>query len=480
MLYHNVQVTAHSLRFVDTMVLSAAAVGTWSIGYPRHGWPPSSAEILAFYVAINAIAFLALGLRLHVYQARRTEKVASEFFLLLEAAVYSSALACLATQVFTRGTSGRAYIAMLGVGLMALLGLRLVMRIVIRRLRRRGGDQRCWLIIGHNNRAAEIANEILRNPQYGIRIEEIADIADASGAESSQRRQFAADPPVGVRLTVIDDIRRLRDIMSERVLDEVVVTLPVRSHYDTVSRILDICAEAGISVRLRPEVFDAAGYATTVSYVGNIPMVAHYNGPANYGHLLVKRVIDVLGAGAALTVLAPCFAALAIAIKWDSPGPVLFRQTRVGLHGRHFEMIKFRSMVTNAHSQRQHLAAKNERDGTAFKMRNDSRITRLGKWLRKYHFDELPQLWNVLIGDMSLVGPRPLPVSEAHGNEWWQRRRLTMPPGLTCLWQLADDPKIPFLEWMRLDMAYIDRWSIWLDFKVMIRTVATVIRGNGW
>ena len=159
---------------------------------------------------------------------------------------------------------------------------------------------------------------------------------------------------------------------------------------------------------------------------------------------------------------------------------MLFRQTRVGLHGRHFEMIKFRTMAKDALAQRNDLAYRNERDGTAFKIRNDARITPVGKRLRKYHADELPQLWNVLVGDMSLVGPRPLPVAEAHGNEWWQRRRLTMPPGLTCLWQLEDDPKMPFLEWMRLDMAYIDRWSIWLDVKVIIRTFATVMRGNGW
>jgi lipopolysaccharide/colanic/teichoic acid biosynthesis glycosyltransferase len=179
-------------------------------------------------------------------------------------------------------------------------------------------------------------------------------------------------------------------------------------------------------------------------------------------------------------LLSPLFVALALAVKLTSPGPVLFRQTRVGLHGRHFRMIKFRSMVKDAPHLRQAGAVQNERDGTAFKIRNDSRITPVGRWLRKYHLDELPQFWNVLVGDMSLVGPRPLPVAEAFGDEWWQRRRLTMPPGLTCLWQLEDDPTMPFREWMQLDMDYIDRWSLWLDVKLIARTFATIAKGRGW
>jgi len=480
MLYHNVQVTARSLRFIDALTLAATAAGSWCVISGAAQWPTLEFDSLLVYVAAVLIAFFVLSARLRIYHARRMEELAQELFVLCEVALYSAALACLATQVLTRGLPGTFYVGMLGTGLLALVALRLVMRLTIRRLRRAGGDARIWLIVGYNSRARDIADEILGNPQYGIRIEEIIDLASPPRGLSSERRSFEANPPAGVKLNVIDDVEDLRRIVSERVIDEVIVTLPVRTYYDAVSRILEICGGAGISVRLRPQVFEAMGCATEVSYVGKIPMITHYSGPSNYGHLLIKRVTDVLGAAVGLVLLAPWMAIVAMAIKWDSPGPVVFRQTRVGLHGRHFELIKFRTMVRDAHAQREALAGQNQRDGTAFKIRNDARITRVGKWLRKYHIDELPQLWNVLVGDMSLVGPRPLPVKEAHGNEWWQRRRLTMPPGLTCFWQLEDDPSMPFLEWMQLDMAYIDRWSVWLDFKLIIRTFATVMRGNGW
>jgi exopolysaccharide biosynthesis polyprenyl glycosylphosphotransferase len=480
MLYHNVQVTAHSLRFIDPVALASSAAATWYFGLSSDYWSIEWHGAVVVYLVVSFLAFLAMGSRFRIYHARRTEEVANELIVLCEVAIYAAALGCLATQVFTQGLPGNAYVAMLAAGLAVMLGLRLAMRLAIRNMRRRGDDTRNWLIVGHNAAAAELASDVLRNPHYGIRVEQILDIAHGAQRHLSERRRFAAKVPPGVPLSVTDDVERVREIVAERVIDEVVVTLPVRSHYDTVSQILDICCAAGISVKLPPGVFDKPGYATELSYIGKIPMVTHYSGPASYRLLLLKRTIDVIGATIGLVALLPLFAVVAVLIKNGSPGPVFFRQTRVGLHGRHFEMIKFRSMVKDALAQREKLAGQNQRDGTAFKIRHDSRITPIGRWLRKYHIDELPQLWNVLVGDMSLVGPRPLPVKEAQGNEWWQRRRLTMPPGLTCLWQLEDDPTMPFRDWMSLDIAYIDHWSVWLDLKLIMRTFVTVLRGNGW
>ena len=481
MLYHNVRLMGQTLRFIDAgAAVASATVLAWYGFQEPEAYRDAFRYSLQFFAVIFLIAFLILAERMRIYFARRTESIGHELLDVTEVGLYACCIAAAVTEIWGGGLPRYSYLQALAAVVFVLPTLRLAMRLTIRRLRRRGDDYRVWLVVGHNERAASLAQTILANPHFGIRIAEIVDIADRPGTDSAERGKFEAHPPAGVKLRVVDNVEEIRGIVSGRVIDEVVVMLPMRSHYDTVSRILEICCGAGISVRVRPQAFDILGFATEVSHVGKITMLTHYNGPSNYPQLLLKRVIDVVGATAGLLVLAPLFAAIAGGIKLTSPGSVFFRQTRVGLHGRHFELVKFRSMVRDAPTRRDTLDAVNERDGTAFKIRNDTRVTAFGKWLRKYHFDEFPQLWNVLVGDMSLVGPRPLPVKEAHGNEWWQRRRLTMPPGLTCLWQVEDDPGIPFQEWMALDMVYIDTWSIWLDLKLIALTFGTVIRGNGW
>lgn len=188
-----------------------------------------------------------------------------------------------------------------------------------------------------------------------------------------------------------------------------------------------------------------------------------------------KRLIDIAGAICGLCFLTPLFLIVACLIKIKSPGPILFAQSRTGLGGRKFRMFKFRSMVTNAESQRDNLLALNEQDGPAFKIKNDPRVTPLGRWLRKTSIDELPQLWNVLVGDMTFVGPRPLPCKEMEGCEPWQRRRLDVTPGLTCIWQVRGRSNVRFDEWCRMDMEYIRERSMWTDFKLFVLTLPAVL-----
>ena len=178
-------------------------------------------------------------------------------------------------------------------------------------------------------------------------------------------------------------------------------------------------------------------------------------------------------------VLSPLLLAIALAIKLDSPGPVLFRQLRCGLHGRPFTFLKFRSMRVDAEALKKQLAPFNEMDGPAFKMTNDPRVTPVGRFLRRTSLDELPQLWNILRGDMSFVGPRPAVLEEVRQYEPWQRRRLSMQPGLTCLWQVSGRNELTFDEWMRLDLEYIDNWSLWLDLKIALKTIPAVLLGRG-
>lgn len=480
MLYHNVRVAAHSMRFVDAIAIASGSLLAWWVGAREGWWSYALLEPMLWFAGTASLLFVPLGARHHAYHARRTEEAALEFLVIIEVAVYALGLACLATQLATSGLPGPVYLAACATALAAVLLLHALLRLVIRRIRRHGGDSRVWLVVGSNARAVDICKEVRANRHFGIHIDGVVDLFDGSEQGAAERERYIAQRLPGMQLRLLDGVEALRPILTNSIIDEVVVTLPLRSRYEDIERIMALASSAGISVKLRTESFDTDGLLTEVSRIGSIQMVTHYSGPSSYNGLVTKRLIDVIFSGFGLLLLSPLFVALAVAVRMSSSGPVFFRQLRMGLHGRQFSMIKFRSMVRDAPELREQMAAQNERDGVAFKVRMDVRITPLGRFLRKYHLDELPQLWNVLVGEMSIVGPRPLPVGEAQGTEWWQRRRVSMPPGLTCLWQLADDPKMPFQEWMQLDMKYIDNWSVWLDLKLMFRTVGTVMRGSGW
>jgi len=211
------------------------------------------------------------------------------------------------------------------------------------------------------------------------------------------------------------------------------------------------------------------------------PLLIYRTTPTISWELVAKRILDVMGSFALLVCSSPLILLIAILVRWTSPGPIIFWQNRSGLHGRPFRMFKFRSMVTNAEQARAELESMNEMSGPVFKVKNDPRITPLGYWLRRLSLDELPQLWNVLRGEMSLVGPRPLPLYEtANFGDISQRRRMSVRPGLTCLWQIHGRNQITdFKDWVRLDLEYIDRWSLWLDLEILLRTVPVVLFGWG-
>ena len=482
MLYHNVRVAAHYLRWLDAVIVGLASAGVWRAGLHFGLWTPevSANAVIVFSGALVA-AFAWLAGTFQVYHARRTEHIARELSALFRVLVYASAMSCLAVETIAGGLPGPMYGATLGIASVLLLGVRIAMRVTIRRLRRAGREYRVWLLVGRNHRSARIAADILANPHFGIRIAQILDVAGSAESDSADRLQpFAARPLSLITQREAAGVQGVREIIERTIIDEVVITLPLRTHYDEIQQVLRLCQEAGVSVKFSPDAFERAGAKIEVSEVGGIPMVTHFSGPSDAAQLMFKRFIDILGSALALVVLAPLVTLIAAFIKRTSPGPVLFVQQRVGLHGRTFSMLKFRTMVHDAPRLREEFGRLNETDGAAFKIRNDPRIYPLGRILRKYHFDELPQLWNVLIGDMSLVGPRPLPPLEAPGQEWWQRRRLSMPPGMTCSWQAEGDHTMPFRRWMELDLAYIDQWSIWLDLRLMFRTLLMLPRGSGW
>jgi len=253
------------------------------------------------------------------------------------------------------------------------------------------------------------------------------------------------------------------------------------TNFEQVEYVIRACELEGVEVWLLADFFSTQMSRTTLDELLGHPLLIFRTTPEASWRLLAKQLMDFSGALVLLAVLSPLFLLVAAAVRFNSPGPALFRQQRSGLNGAPFTLYKFRTMVTNAEQFQHELAAMNEMRGPVFKITNDPRVTPVGKFLRKYSLDELPQLFNVLRGEMSLVGPRPLPVDEVKRFEnLAHRRRLSMKPGLTCLWQVSGRNQISdFKEWVRLDLEYIDNWSLWLDSKILLRTIPAVLRGTG-
>jgi exopolysaccharide biosynthesis polyprenyl glycosylphosphotransferase len=279
---------------------------------------------------------------------------------------------------------------------------------------------------------------------------------------------------------VIGVAEELEAVIKSRELDEVYIAAHITTHHKQMQKAITTCERYGI-----PFALPAAGFrfdravavgGTRATPDGYVHYLSVQPKPIQWA---VKRLFDIFASGTALLLLSPLLIGTALAVKLTSKGPVLFKQTRVGLYGRQFHMLKFRSMVVNAEELRAKLAAQNEQTGPVFKLKRDPRITAVGRFIRKFSVDELPQLINVLRGEMSVVGPRPAIPSEVAQYEAWQRRRLSVRPGLTCVWQVSGRNEIGFEDWMYLDMQYIDHWSLAQDFALVLRTVPVVLTGRG-
>jgi exopolysaccharide biosynthesis polyprenyl glycosylphosphotransferase len=349
--------------------------------------------------------------------------------------------------------------------LLAVAAVAAVRVAIVLAVQRLGRGQRFALILGSPSRAGELAGW-LRTHDGGY---EIAGYLDWTGGEE--------EPSDGElpRLGTLEDLTRL---LETRSVDEVVLEL-VPHRWEEMQRALALCEEVGVDVRIRPDIFGAALAKAYVDDLGGAPVLTYTTVPSHPGALLLKQALDYTLAGTAVVLLAPVMAATALLIKWTSPGPVLFRQERCGRNGRRFMLYKFRSMVRDAEQLRKELLDRNEMSGPVFKIARDPRVTPIGRFLRKTSLDELPQLFNVLRGEMSLVGPRPPIPEEVAQYERWQRRRLSMKPGITCLWQVNGRNEIDFEEWMKLDLHYIDTWSLKLDLLILLRTVGVVLSSRG-
>lgn len=351
-----------------------------------------------------------------------------------------------------------------------IAGTRIAVRTWLRRIRAKGQNYRNMLIVGSNSRAIEFAKTVPHRPEWGCHVVGFAD-DDWAGVDDLDAAGFER----------VCDFAALPTYLRRSVIDEVVIALPVRSFHEHSSKIVEMCEEQGIIVRVLSGVFDLK--TRSPEHFDEAPVITHYAGPLHGWPVLIKRLLDIVISATMLVILAPAMILTAIAIKLTSRGPVLFVQKRVGLNKRIFNIYKFRTMVIDAEKRLAQIEHLNEVSGPVFKIKSDPRVTAVGKFLRKTSIDELPQLLNVLKGDMSLVGPRPLQMRDyelfTEGGPDWQRCRFSVRPGITCLWQVNGRSAIPFEQWMELDQQYVRKWSLWLDMQILVKTIPAVLKGSG-
>jgi exopolysaccharide biosynthesis polyprenyl glycosylphosphotransferase len=335
---------------------------------------------------------------------------------------------------------------------------------ILRVIRREFGARRYVMVVGIGAAAQRLRLELEKAAAYGVRLTGF--LADAGESTEVDLGEYPVRPLVD-----------LPALLREHVIDEIIFAVDSRRLAE-LEEVFLLCDEEGVRTRVAADFFPHVNSQLYLDRLGALPLLTFSATPHDEIRLLMKRVTDVVLAAASLVLLCPVMLMIALIIRLTSPGPAIFRQVRCGLNGRKFVFYKFRSMQENAHEMRESLRHLSERQ-TAMKIPNDPRLTFIGRWLRKFSIDEWPQLWNVLKGDMSLVGPRPAVPEEVDQYERWQRRRLRMRPGLTCLWAVCGRDAVDFETWMRLDMQYIDSWSLALDWKIILRTIPQVLSGRG-
>ncbi len=326
-------------------------------------------------------------------------------------------------------------------------------------------------LVGANAQARALAGRLLDRPELGIRIRGFLSHPQEDGDASIRAMQEMGVEHLG-------SLSSLPSLLEREVVDGVVFSVGA-GKLGGMEELFLICEDLGIDTLMAANLFPHLIAQVHLERLEELPLLRFTTVPHDQIALFLKRALDLCASFMALLLLSPILGLVAFLVKGTSEGPVLFKQERVGLNGRRFQCLKFRTMVHNAEELKQKLEHLNEVSGPVFKIRNDPRITPVGRVLRKLSLDELPQLWNVLVGDMSLVGPRPPIPSEVEKYERWQRRRLSMRPGITCLWQISGRSELDFDTWMKLDLHYIDHWSLALDLIILIKTVPAVLSARG-
>ncbi len=405
--------------------------------------------LLIFCIAV----WIGLGSLQKIYEYLDSASIRRILALTLRQAVFGTALVILFQYLLRLDPPlSRGFIALFFFfNLILLTAFRLKARPLIGAFQRGFGSPYHLVIVGSYSKTSALARTLCEGSPFKIDV-----IAKLSEEECAAR---------------------LPRLLAERVVDEVIFDVD-SSRLAGLEEVFLQCDEEGVRTRVAVDFFPHVNSEISLDRVGTAPLLTFSAAPLDDLRLLLKRFFDIVVAAAALLALSPFIAVVVALIKLTSPGPVIYSQSRCGLNGRRFTMYKFRSMVANADELKARLNHLSERE-VAFKIAHDPRVTRIGRWLRKFSIDEIPQLWNVLKGDMSIVGPRPPLAGEVERYQRWQKRRLRMRPGLTCLWAVCGRDHIDFNSWMRMDISYIENWSLKLDWSIILRTIPHVLAGKG-
>jgi exopolysaccharide biosynthesis polyprenyl glycosylphosphotransferase len=465
------------LKLLDVLLMVAAFGLTTVLIVREQGQVPldqfmsvriklSNFFIFGLCLLVNHVIFSACSL----YRSRRLSRKVAELVDVLKAVSLSSlCFLAIGFICWVKMITPQFIVTLWIVATVILVGSRITLRSLLTQVRRRGRNLRHMLILGTNARALEFARKISSHEELGYRLVGFVD-DDWARPEEFDSHGFK----------VVSNYAGLAEYLRRNVVDEVANLLPFASRHKNFSEVADLCSQHGIIMRFDPNVFGLKRSDWhTEELDGEYFIAACGDSMESWPHI-VKRMFDIAVSFSLLMITFPVMLGAALAIKLTSPGPVFFLQERIGLNKRRFLIYKFRTMVPNAEDLMTELLKQNEASGPVFKMKRDPRITPVGRFLRRSSIDELPQLLNVLRGDMSLVGPRPLPVRDYEGfGEDWQRRRFSVKPGITCLWQVNGRSNISFDRWMKLDLQYMDEWSLWLDMKILAKTIPAVMKGSG-
>jgi exopolysaccharide biosynthesis polyprenyl glycosylphosphotransferase len=415
------------------------------------------------YLLVFCVYLVVFARIFGLYRSPDVRSGLNEQRLTVQATLTSGLMLCGTLYVMKEYAVSRIVVVLtIFITLALLMARRSIERKMMHRRFLQGRETRNVLIVGHGRVAHALRNHLQALPHMGFRFMGFVSLGDAEGAEDSQ---------------VIGNIKNCVALARSLFVDEIYFSTPAEKQ--TVISVVEEAREIGIEVRVVPDLYDGLAWNAPVEFIGQFPTIPLHQRDFPRGAYLMKRVLDVFLSSLALLVAGPFMLVIALLIKTDSNGPVFYRAERIGRKGRTFTCYKFRTMVANAEKMQDGLAHKNERDGILFKISNDPRITGVGAKLRKYSLDELPQFFNVLMGDMSLVGPRPPLACEVEKYDLSHLRRLDVLPGITGLWQVEARQDPSFDSYISLDTAYVENWNLMLDLRILARTVGVVLSGTG-